>query len=50
MEQEKNVNGWHSDDFDLKNENLANFISEISQNIGSAINDMGWDLDTQIVK
>ena len=48
--RKSNVNGWHSDDFDLKNENLKNFISEISQNIGSAINDMGWDLDTQIVK
>ena len=45
-----NVNGWHSDDFDLKNENLKNFINEISKRIGKTINDMGWDLETQLVK
>ncbi len=48
--KKSNVNGWHSDELDLKNENLKNFISEISKNIGSAIKDMNWDLDTQIVK
>lgn len=48
--KKSNVNGWHSDEFDLKNENLKNFISEISKNIGSAIKDMDWDLETQIVK
>ena len=45
-----NVNGWHSEEFDLKNENLKNFIAEISKNIGNAINDMGWDLETQLAK
>ena len=45
-----NVNGWHSEEFDLKNESLKNFISEISKNIGKAIKDMDWDLETQIVK
>ena len=48
--KKSNVNGWHSDEFDLKNENLKNFISEISKNIESAIKDMDWDLETQIVK
>jgi len=48
--RKSNVNGWHSDEFDLKNENLKNFISEISKNIESAIKDMNWDLETQIVK
>jgi len=48
--KKSNVNGWHSDEFDLKNENLKNFISEISKNIESAIKDMNWDLETQIVK
>ena len=48
--RKSNVNGWHSDEFDLKNENLKNFISEISKNIESAIKDMDWDLETQIVK
>ena len=48
--KKSNVNGWHSEEFDLKNENLKSFITEISQNIGSAVKDMGWDLETQIVK
>ena len=48
--KKSNVHGWHSEDFDLKNENLKNFITEISKNIGNAIKDMNWDLETQIVK
>ena len=48
--KKSNVHGWHSEDFDLKNENLKNFITEISKNIGKAIKDMNWDLETQIVK
>ena len=48
--KKSNVNGWHSEEFDLKDENLKNFISEISKNIGIAIKDMGWDLETQVVK
>ena len=48
--KKSNVSGWHSDDFDLKSESLKNFIKEISQNIESAIKDMGWDLEIQIVK
>ena len=48
--KKSNVNGWHSEDFDLKNENLKNFINEISKNIGVVIKDMSWDLETQIVK
>ena len=45
-----NVHGWHSDDFDLKNKNLKNFVSEISKHLGVAIKDMSWDLDSQLVK
>ncbi len=45
-----NVKGWHSDDFDLKNENLKEFINEISVGIGNAINDMNWDIETQLAK
>ena len=48
--KKSNVNGWHSEEFDLKNENLKNFIAEISKNIGGAINDMSWDLETQLAK
>ena len=45
-----NVKGWHSSEFDLKKSNLKNFISGISNNIEVAINDKGWDLETQIAK
>jgi len=48
--KKSNFNGWHSENFDLKNENLKNFINEVSNNIGAAVNDMGWDLEAQIVK
>ena len=48
--KKSNFNGWHSEGFDLKNENLKNFINEISKFIGVAVNDMGWDLEAQIVK
>ena len=48
--KKSNVSGWHSNDFELQNENLKNFIAEISKNIGSAIKDMDWDLETQLVK
>ena len=48
--KKSNVIGWHSNDFDLKDERLKNFVGEISKNIGGAINDMGWDLETQIAK
>ena len=48
--KKSNVNGWHSEGFDLKNQSLKNFITEISNNIGSAIKDMNWDLDSQIAR
>jgi len=48
--KKSNINGWHSEGFDLKNKTLKNFINEISKNIGVAVNDMGWDLEAQIVK
>ena len=31
--KKSNVNGWHSEEFDLKNENLKNFISEFSKKV-----------------
>ena len=49
-DKKSNVNGWHSNEFDLKNQNLKTFITEISKNIGAAVNDMNWDLEAQIVK
>ena len=48
--KKSNVNGWHSEGFDLKNQSLKNFITEISNNIGSVIKDMNWDLDSQIAR
>ena len=48
--KKSNINGWHSEGFDLKNENLKKFINEISFNIGTAVKDMGWDLETQLVR
>ena len=48
--KKSNINGWHSENFDLKDNNLSSFINEISKNIGIAIKDMSWDLETQIAK
>ena len=44
-----NFKGWHSKDFDLKNEVTINFIEGIKKNINFALNDMNWDLDKQSV-
>ena len=44
-----NFKGWHSKNFDMKDEEPQNFIEEIKININTAINDMGWDLQTQEV-
>ncbi len=48
--KKSNVKGWHSEGFDLKNEKLKRFINEISNNIGAAVKDMGWDLESQLVR
>ena len=45
-----NFKGWHSKNFNMKDEEPKNFIEEIKMNINSAIKDMGWDLQTQEVK
>ena len=45
-----NFKGWHSKNFDMKDEEPKNFIEEIKTNINTAINDMDWDLQTQEVK
>ena len=45
-----NFKGWHSKNFDLKDDEPKNFIENIKLNINNAINDMGWDLQTQEVK
>ncbi len=45
-----NVNGWHSKNFDLKNDVPKQFINMISPNINDVLNDMDWDLSTQITR
>tara|TARA_B100001059_G_C17811261_1_gene572411 strand:+ start:390 stop:977 length:588 start_codon:yes stop_codon:yes gene_type:complete len=45
-----NFKGWHSKNFDLKDEQPKIFIEAIKKNINTALNDMGWDLSTQSVK
>ena len=45
-----NINGWHSKNFDLKNENIVFFINNISTQINKTLNDMGWDLEKNTLK
>ena len=45
-----NFNGWHSKNFNLKEDMPAKFISCISKDINTALNDMGWDLTSQFIK
>ncbi len=45
-----NINGWHSNDFDLKDELPKKFISLISSGIENVINEMQWDTESQIVR
>ena len=45
-----NFKGWHSNNFDMKQEQPKNFIESIKKNINIALNDMGWDLNKQSVK
>ena len=44
-----NFNGWHSKNFNLKEDIPAKFISTIGKNINTAMNDMNWDLNKQSV-
>ena len=44
-----NFKGWHSKNFDLKNDPPRKFIENIKNNINLAIDDMGWDLTDQSV-
>ncbi len=45
-----NLKGWHSNNFDMKDQQPKNFIEAIKKNINKAINDMAWDLNSQEVK
>jgi len=44
-----NLKGWHSKNFDMKDDEPKSFIEAIKKNINKAINDMAWDLNSQEV-
>ena len=45
-----NIKGWHSNDFDLKDEEVKKFINLISPHINKALVDMNWDINNQLIK
>ena len=45
-----NIKGWHSKDFNLKENELQNFIKMISPKISEAIADMNWETKIQKIK
>ena len=45
-----NIKGWHSKNFDLKNEIVVNFINSISPKINEVFKDMDWDIKNQTAK
>ena len=48
--KKSNVNGWHSKDFDLKEEDPQNFIAFILPAIEQVMKDMNWERKKQTVK
>lgn len=45
-----NIKGWHSNDFELKDIEVKNFINLISPQINQALVDMNWDINNQHIK
>ena len=45
-----NIKGWHSKNFDIKDEPPKKFIQFITPSINNVLNSMNWDLDKQNVK
>jgi len=45
-----NINGWHSQNFDLKSSTISRFVNLISPNINTVLNDMNWETETQVIK
>ncbi len=45
-----NVKGWHSEDFNLTDKEIQNFISFILPGIEQVMNDMNWEKEKQIAK
>ena len=45
-----NVKGWHSNDFDLNDKEIQNFIAFILPSIEQVMTDMSWEKQKQIAK
>ncbi len=45
-----NIKGWHSNDFNLKDEEVKKFINLISPHINKTLVDMNWDINNQLIK
>ena len=45
-----NIKGWHSKDFNLKDDRVIDFINKISPHINKVLLDMDWDINNQAVK
>ena len=45
-----NYKGWHSSNFDLKSPAVSEFVNLISPNIKTVIDDMSWNMETQIIR
>tara|TARA_B100000686_G_C16711453_1_gene929398 strand:+ start:649 stop:1251 length:603 start_codon:yes stop_codon:yes gene_type:complete len=45
-----NVDGWHSEYFDLNADDPRYFLNSIKLNLDKVFNDMGWDLNNQKIK
>ena len=45
-----NIKGWHSKDFNMKDDDVLNFINLISPLINKVMLDMDWDIKNQIAK
>ena len=45
-----NLEGWHSENFDLKAEEIVFFVNSISPSLNSSFNDMQWDVNNLQVK
>ena len=48
--RKSNVNGWHSNEFNLQDEKLKKFLNSLTPKIHEATLDMGWDITNQLVK
>ena len=48
--KKSNINGWHSNDFNLNDNTIINLIKSFEPHINLSLKDMNWDLLKQEVK